>query len=58
VEITPTSAPKSKARSLPSHRRVDSVRHFFDRADYITYRLFLYALALIGMAAVIRASLK
>jgi hypothetical protein len=58
VEIPPTPAPNNKTRSVPSHRRRDGVRHFFDRADYITYRLFLYAMALIGIIAVIRASLR
>jgi hypothetical protein len=58
VEIPPTPVPKNNTRISPTPRRGNSVRHFFDRADYITYRLFLYTMALIGIIAVIRASLK
>jgi hypothetical protein len=58
VEIPTPQAPKDKTRNSPSLRRRDGVRHFFDRADYITYRAFWYAMALIGMYAVIRASLR
>jgi hypothetical protein len=58
VDDYPAQAPKNKTKTNPSHRRRDGVRHFFDRADYITYRLFLYTVALIGIIAVIRASLK
>lgn len=58
MATSPTPAPKNKTRTNHSHRRRDGVRHFFDRADYITYRIFLYAMALIGIVAVIRASLK
>jgi hypothetical protein len=58
VETPPTQAPINKTRNSPLPRRGDSVRRFFDRADYITFRLFLYAMTLIGIIAVIRESLK
>ena len=41
---------------LPGRRRFDE-RRFFDRMDYIAFRLFLLALALVGMYSVLKAHL-
>jgi len=51
----PSAPPRSDnqpKKPAPRHRR-SAVRHFFDELDYITYRLFLYVLMVIGMFAVI-----
>jgi hypothetical protein len=69
VETTTTPAPKkkpknrrspSRGKTAPSQPEQNGLedRRLFDRVDYITYRLFLYALALIGMYAVIRESIR
>jgi membrane protein required for beta-lactamase induction len=58
VDHSPAPAPDKKTKTNHSQRRRDGVRHFFDRLDYITFRLFLLAMTLIGIFAVIKASLK
>jgi len=41
---------KSKGLS----KGMDSVKHFFDVLDYITFRAFLYVLMVVGAIALIR----
>jgi hypothetical protein len=56
---------KTKSRKAVKPRRTEppkpnsfDERDFFDRLEYTTYRLFLYALALIGKYSVIMGHLK
>lgn len=58
MEPTPPTAPKDKTKTNHSQRRRDGVRHFFDNAEYIAVRLFIFAMLLIKLVDVVRASLK
>lgn len=50
--------PQVSSQTLPSTKVVFDERHLFDRIEYITVRLFLYCLALLGMYSVIKDHMK
>jgi hypothetical protein len=58
VDSFPAPAPKNKSKANGPHKRRNGVRHFFDNAEYIAIRLFVFAMLLIKLVDVIRASLK